>query len=188
MARPRPTARYVAFLRGINVGGRRPKGDALRAPFEALGFADVSTFLASGNVIFTASVGVEPAEIESRVESALEKALGYAVETFVRTPRALAAIAAFRPFADLDLDTPGHSLHVGFLKTPLGDAEASALLGSRTPVDDFSLNGREIYWLCRGKVTASLVSWPVVTRLLKAPTTFRNVTTLRRLAALHPPA
>ena len=45
-------ARYVAFLRGMNLGRRRITNDALRAEFEALGFGGVATFLASGNVIF----------------------------------------------------------------------------------------------------------------------------------------
>ena len=48
---------YVAFLRGMNLGGRRIKNEELRAEFEALGFEEVATFRASGNVIFGASGG-----------------------------------------------------------------------------------------------------------------------------------
>jgi hypothetical protein len=56
MARSRTeqaTTRHVAFLRGINVGGRRVTMAQLCAAFEALGFAEVGTFLASGNVTFS---------------------------------------------------------------------------------------------------------------------------------------
>ena len=44
---------YIAFLRGINVGGHRVKMDRLRAIFAELGLKDVSTFIASGNVLFS---------------------------------------------------------------------------------------------------------------------------------------
>jgi hypothetical protein len=47
-----PLRRYVAFLRAINVGGHVVKMDRLRTLFEGLGFANVSTFIASGNVVF----------------------------------------------------------------------------------------------------------------------------------------
>ena len=44
--------KFVAFLRAINVGGHLVKMDELRGLFEALGFSNVETFIASGNVIF----------------------------------------------------------------------------------------------------------------------------------------
>ncbi len=49
--------RYLALLRGMNLGGRRIKNDELRAEFETLGFEDVGCFRASGNVIFGSDDG-----------------------------------------------------------------------------------------------------------------------------------
>jgi uncharacterized protein (DUF1697 family) len=60
--------RYVAFLRGMNLGGRRIKNDELRREFEALGFADIACFRASGNVVFGADEGDEGA-LTSRIEA-----------------------------------------------------------------------------------------------------------------------
>jgi uncharacterized protein (DUF1697 family) len=186
MARKIATHRYVALLRGINLGKRRVKMDHLRDLFQALKFSNVSTFVASGNVIFEAPDGAAAA-IEKRIEAHLQQALGYEVETFLRTPVELAAVVAFRPFAPEEIEAPGHTLHVGFLRDAPDNAAAQKLLSLRTPMDDFRVLGREMYWLCRGKTTDSLVSWPVVAKTLKLPSTMRNVTTVRKLAALCPP-
>ena len=84
--------RYVAFLRGLNVGGHTVKMDALRKHFEDLGFENVSTFIASGNVIFETK-DAKPAALEKKIEQALERALGYEVATFLRTDKEVAQIA-----------------------------------------------------------------------------------------------
>jgi uncharacterized protein (DUF1697 family) len=96
--------RYVAFLRGINVGGHRVKMEHLRDLFTALRFSQVATFIASGNVIY-----------------------------------------------------------------------------------DFRFHGRELYWLCRGRFSDSKVNWRLVEKTVTSPSTLRNVTMLRKLAAMYPP-
>src|ERR1700761_8242084 len=68
--------RYVAFLRGINLGNRRGKSPELVAHFEAMGFEDVATFRASGNVVFVDPTGDTEAKVQARVEAGLEEALG----------------------------------------------------------------------------------------------------------------
>ena len=85
--------RYIAFLRGINVGGHRVKMDRLRSLFEEMGLADVSTFIASGNVVFSANSN-DVDSLSSRIEQCLAQRLGYDVATFIRTPAELEAIAA----------------------------------------------------------------------------------------------
>jgi uncharacterized protein (DUF1697 family) len=186
MARKNAGSRYVAFLRGINVGGHRVKMEQLRDLFTALGFSNVATFIASGNVIFEAPA-VDAAGIEERIEGHLKKSLGYEVETFLRTPTDLAAVVAFRPFASGEVEAPGHTLHVAFLRNALGDEAGQKVLSLRTALDDFRIHGREVYWLCRGKVTDSMVSWPLVAKTVAMPSTMRNLTTIRKLAALYPP-
>lgn len=185
MPKKSPPTRYVAFLRGINVGGHRVSMDRLRALFEELKFANVATFIASGNVLFDAPAG-DRAKLEARIEAHLHAALGYEVATFLRTPAELAAIAAFRPFADADLDAPGHTVHVAFLRDPLSAAETKTLMGFGTTYDEFRVHGREWYWLCRGRFSDSLVPWP---KLVKAtpPSTLRSLVSVRKLVAKHPP-
>src|SRR5215467_6473926 len=91
-------SRFFAFLRAINVGGGRTvKMQSLRRVFESLGFSKVETFIASGNVIFE-TMTQKTKTLESKIEKALQEALGYEVRTFVRTEAELAKIAGYRPF------------------------------------------------------------------------------------------
>ena len=65
-------SKYIAFLRAINVGGHTVKMDVLRQLFESLGFANVETFIASGNVIFESKAGNVKA-LEKKIETCLQE-------------------------------------------------------------------------------------------------------------------
>src|ERR1700688_901019 len=91
-------SRYAPFLRGMNVGGHRLTNELLRSHFEDLGFEEVATFRASGNVVF-AGKKRPPAEVREEIEAGLLRALGYAVPTFIRTADELGKIAAHEPFS-----------------------------------------------------------------------------------------
>ncbi len=123
-------ARYVAFLRAINVGGSHVvKMDALKAMFEDLGFAKVETFIASGNVIFE-TPSRDLVAVERKIEQVLEKRLGYEVATFIRSLEGVAAIARYQPFPKAAM-AAAVSLNVGLLKEPLPKAASAALRSSR---------------------------------------------------------
>jgi uncharacterized protein (DUF1697 family) len=95
------TIRYVALLRGINVGGHRMiRKDELQAIFEGCGFSDVRTVLASGNVVFSSDL-VDEVAIQERIESALHDALGYEVHVMVRTSAYLNDLIALDPFGEV---------------------------------------------------------------------------------------
>jgi uncharacterized protein (DUF1697 family) len=182
--------RHIAFLRAINVGGHTIKMSHLRALFEALGFRQVETFIASGNVLFDTAAR-DTAALESRIERHLKDALGYAVATFLRSPAEVAAIAAYRPFRAADPVPAGEPLMVGFLKAPPSAEVGRRVVALRTDTDDFHVHGRELYWWARVGVGKSSVGGALLEKTLGAPATFRNVTTVRRLAlkvADAPPA
>jgi uncharacterized protein (DUF1697 family) len=166
--------RYCAFLRAINVGGRVVKMDRLREVFEQAGLANVETFIASGNVLFDSRAN--PAALEKKIEKRLNAALGYPVETFLRTGEDLAAIAAYTPFEETGL-----ALHVGFMASAPGNP--AAILDCRTAADEFHVYGREVYWLCRVKFNESLVKPKIFEKAIGAPITFRSITTVAKLAA-----
>jgi uncharacterized protein (DUF1697 family) len=180
-AMPNLTSRYVAFLRGINVGGHRIKMDRLRDLFVTLGFQGVSTFIASGNVLFETATN-DPRKLEMKIEAHLKASLGYEVSTFLRTTAELSAIASHRPFPG---DEAGHTLHVGLIHEVPANDLAAGLRALQTERDEFAVHGREIYWRCLGKTTDSLASWPLVAKTIRVPSTMRNVTTLRTLAAKY---
>ena len=178
---------YIAFLRGMNLGNRRLTMDVLRARFEELKFADVTTFIASGNVIFASKAG-DDRKLALKIEAHLAQTLGYPVDTFVRTRAEVAAIAALQPFSAADHAHPAHTIFAGFLREPLSAAQAKGLLACRSDVDDFRIEGREYYWLCRIKSNESKVWNSSGLRALKLPSSsMRNLTTIRKLAALYPP-
>ncbi|MGH6625285.1 MAG: DUF1697 domain-containing protein [Burkholderiaceae bacterium] len=177
--------RYVAFLRAINVGGRTVTMEALRAQFEALGFLQVETFIASGNVIFTAPSS-SAAALQRRIEIGLEQALGYEVATFLRTDAELQAVAGSPPFDEAARRQAG-AFNVAFLAQPLDAAQVAQLMRLQTPIDVFEVQGREVYWLCKFRQSESKFSNAVFERALKVQATFRNFNTVAKLAAKYPP-
>ena len=171
--------RYIGFLRAINVGGRIVKMDELRALFRAMKLADVETFIASGNVLFS-SPSTDAAALEARIETSLAKALGYTSEIFLRSPAELAAIIALPAFPGAE---GAHAVNVGFLRDAPSRGQVEAVTALRTDNDEFHVVGRELYWISRGRVSESTVSGPKLARALGGPTTMRNITTVRKLVA-----
>lgn len=178
---------YIAFLRAINVGGHTVKMAHLRSLFEELGFANVATFIASGNVVFEAATE-DVFSIEGQIEAHLKTSLGYEVATFIRSLPQVAAVAGHHPFPSADLVAPAVTLYIMFLRERPTDAAQQTLQALRTPIDDFQIHGRELYWLCRAGLGESRISGAVLEKTLGMSGTMRNVNTVRRLAAKYPPA
>jgi uncharacterized protein (DUF1697 family) len=178
--------KYVAFLRAINVGGHLVKMDQLRMLFEALGFDNVETFIASGNVIFDAK-SKTPAALEKKIEGHLLKALGYPVETFLRTVEQVVQVAKAQPFAAKELTRDGTRLYVGFLAETPSEAAKAELAKCRNKANDFSIAGREVFWLCRVKFSETDFSGARLEKILKLKTTLRNINTPQRIAAKYQP-
>lgn len=171
--------RYVALLRGINVGGHRVKMDRLRELFVGMDFEDVSTFIASGNVIFTDDSDDAEA-LAGRIEQGLADALGYGVETFIRSPEELADAVRFDPPEHEE----GRALYVIFLKAPPDAAVRARFAEIDSQTDRFTFSGREIYWSIEGKLSDSpLFAKGLGKAIGDATTTSRNTTSLRRLVA-----
>lgn len=175
--------RYVAFLRAVNVGGRVVRMDFLRHLFESLGFSNVETFIASGNVLFdAASENVQA--LERKIESGLGKALGYEVAVFIRTVTELSAIADYKPFPQPALDA-AEALNIALLAEPPDDESKRRLLALRTDIDDFHVHGREIYWLCLRKQSVSRISNAVIEKALGRRASLRGANTIRKMAAKY---
>jgi uncharacterized protein (DUF1697 family) len=177
---------YIAFLRAINVGSHTVKMVQLRALFEELGFANVATFIASGNVFFEADSD-DVTALEVQIEQHLKAALGYEVATFIRTPAELAAVTEHQPFPEADLDAKDSALMIAFMREPPATAAQAKLLALRNEIDDFQLHQRELYWLRRTRMSESTFSGALLEKTLALPATMRNVTTIRKLAAKYPP-
>lgn len=169
---------YIAFLRAINVGGRTVKMDRLREICQSLDLSDVETFIASGNVIFRSRARRDA--LERKIEMALEKHLGFQVDTFIRTVEATRAVAQSAPFGELD---PGDSLYAGFLKVPPTAAAAGAVAAHSTREHRFVVVGEEVWW--RRAQGSDLKDWAGLIEKTTGPMTVRNITTIRKLAAKY---
>ena len=176
--------KYVAFLRAINVGGHTVKMDQLRKLFEAIGFTNVETFIASGNVIFDSKTKSAVA-LERKIESHLEKALGYKVATFLRTTAELASIANYVPFAKSELEAEGNDLFVAFGAQVASAEGKRRLMELRTKAHDFHCNDREVYWLRRRLMEGAEYSGPALEKSVGMPITVRNSTTVRKIVAKY---
>jgi len=167
--------RFVALLRGVNVGGRNRLDMAqLRALVASLGASDVTTYIQSGNVVFTG----DP-EVAAQLRDRIVEQFGLDLVVVLRTAEELAAVVANNPFPRADPAT----LHVGFMSAPPSEQRLATLDTERFLPATFSLRGRELYLhLPAGMGQTTLPAY--LERMLKTPTTARNWRTLLALTAL----
>jgi uncharacterized protein (DUF1697 family) len=166
----------VAFLRAVNLGKRTVKMSSLVDIVEGLGCTNVWTYINSGNVVFDSS-GTRDA-LERRFERALESALGFEIETFVRTAAELRRAVTAEPFEVEDGDT--HFLTM--LKAAPTPAQRRALEGLSNDFDTLVVAGRDVHWRMRGKSTDTKLKtkdWDGIVGRHRS--TSRNMTALRKL-------
>ena len=175
-----PSMIYIALLRGINVGGHKViKMADLKAMFESLGFANVRTFIQSGNVLFETKDNGK--QLRPRIQKELKATFGFDVTVVIRTAAEMKKIIESSPFS-ADSLAEGETLHVALLAgTPTPDAVES-LLDTRSDVDDFHLVGNEVYILLRQSSRQSLFSNSFLERKLGVAATTRNWQTMTKLA------
>jgi uncharacterized protein (DUF1697 family) len=176
--------RFAAFLRGINVGGHRVTGEELRSHLSEVGFDDVATFRASGNVILGTEDDLSPDAIEDRIERRLAESLGYEVPTFVRAAAEVKAIAAYDPFDPGLVETSAGKLQVLLLTGPPTDAARKEALTHASDEDRLAIEGQELYWLPSGRLMESALDLAAIGSVLGSATQ-RTKATIEQIAAKH---
>ncbi len=176
---PSAPVRYVALLRGINVGGHVVKMDRLRQVFTDLGLDNVRSYINSGNVFFDTSA-TDRASLTETIERALHDALGYAVPTFLRTPEELNAVLDRDPFAEI-VKTDDLRFCVMFTSEPLDRELQLPVSTPRNDMDIVAVNEFEAYVIWRlidGRVTGKFSADVLPTR-----NTTRFFHTLKKILA-----
>jgi uncharacterized protein (DUF1697 family) len=176
--------RYVAFLRGMNLGGRRLENEELRRHFEEMGFEEVATFRASGNVVFATPERAAEDKLARRVEAELGERLGYEVPVFLRSVEEVAAIAAREPFDSKAVAGSKGKLQVSFLGKKPSAAAKQKVLAVATDEDLLAIEGRELYWLPSGGISESGLDWKPIEAAL-GPGTIRTMGTVEQIAAKY---
>ena len=172
--------KYFALLKAINVGGHTVKMDYLKKLFEQMSFEKVETFIASGNVVFETKIkNID--SIKKKIESELEKSLGYKVATFIRTTKELKEITEHKPFKDSDLNNKQNSLYIGFLDNQPGKDSQKKVLALSDEANEFYFNKTELYWLCRKNFSDSGITGKSLEKALGMEITIRNSTTIKKI-------
>jgi uncharacterized protein (DUF1697 family) len=172
---------YVAWLRGINVGGHKLIAmKDLCGMFESAGFNRVKSFIQSGNVIFEA-VDRNPRTIVTTIESTLGASLGYQVTVALRTTAEVEALVKRNPFKGLG-DRDDVKLFVTFLAELPCPRPKLPLISPKKDIEVIQIRGRDVFSLSRrvrGRfgfsnsflekqlgVAATTRGWPTVTRIV----------------------
>lgn len=176
--------RYAAFLRGMNVGGHRIANDELRAAFAKVGFDDVATFRASGNVVLDHEDGEDRAALSARIEEGLEAELGYAVPVFLRSAEEMAAIASYEPFDGDRVASSKGKLQVMLLTEAPAKRAATEALGYASDADLLAIEGSEVYWLPSGGTIDSELDLKAIAEIVGLAT-MRTKGTIDLIAAKY---
>jgi uncharacterized protein (DUF1697 family) len=170
-------AKKVALLRGINLGARNKIAMAdLRDLFAGLGAEDVATHVQSGNVVFAGNVDA------SAIEARIERDLGLQIAVLVRSAAELDRLVTRNPFARKASELK--QLHVTFLAEKPGAARVKELDPDRSPGDEFSVAGRDVYLYCPNGYGPSKLSNDYFEKKLGVAATTRNWNTVTKLAEL----
>jgi uncharacterized protein (DUF1697 family) len=175
-------ARWVALLRGINVGGNKRVAMAdLRELVEALGHDDVETLLQSGNVVFSSAERSGDA-LAGELTTAIADELGMDVTVLVRSGRELAEVVAANPFPDAVAEPK--NLHAAFVSAAPAKAAVAAIDRSALGNDDFAVGPGVVYLRYTAGMQGSPLTKHVTEKTLGVTMTARNWNTVTKLAEM----
>ena len=181
--------RYVALLRGINVGGKNMiKMEKLREVIAELGFDNVASYVNSGNLAFDCrsprvSKGLTlAAALANKIHGAIEKEFGFNISVMVRSREEIENVVANNPYEG-KFDSH-KDLHVFFLNSELSEEHEKALMDLASDNEMMAVRGREIYYLLRISILDSALGKGFLDKKLKVPATARNWRTVEKLVGL----
>jgi uncharacterized protein (DUF1697 family) len=169
--------RYAAFLRGVNVGGVNLKMAEVAKAFEAAGFTDVRTVLASGNVLLESRSGVDA--VRKKAEAALRDAFGYDAWVLAYDVATVAAISKAYPF---EREVEGHHSYVTFVTDKKVLDELAALAKDAGPDEKIKSGKGVIYWqVPRTGTLDTTIGKTMGKKRYKSSTTTRNLRTVDKV-------
>jgi len=178
---------YTALLRGINVGGKNKiKMAELRQLLEEAGLTRVETYIQSGNVIFETEDGEE--ELKEKLENKIRERFGFSVSVILRTSGQLEQLIRNCPYTESErkeaeaLNSEGESFYICLFHQAPKEAETERLKPFAGELDDYRMQGRDIYLLLRHSIRNSKLATNL--SLVGGPATVRNWKTMEKLYSL----
>ena len=170
--------RMVALLRAVNVGGRKLPMADLRKTCVELGWKEVSTYIQSGNVVFSASE--KPERLEEALEKAIEEVTGLKVPVIIRTAAQWAAYPKQLPFVEVAKESPNRLMLLLSKKKPADAAEAAIQM--RAQAGEQVLRVGDAVWIHYSDgVGTSKLTPNLIDRSIGSPATGRNFRTVLKL-------
>ncbi|MDX1544505.1 MAG: DUF1697 domain-containing protein [Christiangramia sp.] len=172
-------ARYIAILRGINVGGKKKVlMKDLKETFRDLGFSNIQTYVQSGNVVFDTPKDISNRKLEKNIENAIQKAFDFEVPVIVRTPPRLKKVISSNPFKPDTGDIK--KFYLVFLKENPQAEEISKLEETNT-LDEFKIDDDHIYVKYSSKYSDSKLNNNFFENKLGVTASTRNWKTIMKL-------
>ena len=171
---------YISILRGINVSGQKLiKMDALRKCYENLGFCNVTTYVQSGNVVFSDNKA-KPDELAQTITRQIEKDFGFNVPIIVLTIDNLKQIIDSNPFFK-DSDKDNAFLHVTFLSSKPQKADFNSIEEKKLSGEEISFSDNAVYMYCPNGYGKTKLTNSFLEKKLKVGATTRNWRTTNEL-------
>lgn len=176
--------RYIALLRGINVGGHKKILMAdLRKLIDTLGYTNIRTYIQTGNIIFDSSTKEDNSTIALNIQDAILDTFGFEVPVMVRTAEEIHAIVKQSPYATegkSDID----SLHLTLLDAKPTDENIAQLKAIDCHPDSFEIIDKSMYLYCVQKYSDTKLGNNIIEKKLKLRATTRNWKTTLKLLEL----
>ncbi len=169
---------WIALLRGVNVGGHNKVPMAeLRKACTEVGFADVGTYIQSGNVVFRAEEGAD--QVAGTLRALMAERFGCDVPVVLRTVEALERVVAANPFLEEGADVA--RLHVGFLLDKPTRARVSGMPPQPPGPEEFRVVDAEVYLHYPEGMASTKLTTAYFDRALGTTMTARNWRTVNRI-------
>ena len=173
--------RYVALLRGINVGGHKKLPMAeLRNLMEVLGFTEVSTYIQSGNVTFRSSSEASTEELQDTIQKAILKKYGWEVPVLLKTSSEIQQILDACPFPK---ETKEKSYFMLLFKPPSAE-NIKTTLSFQYPDEEYHITPQCVYFYCAAGYGRAKLNGNFFEQKLGVGVTARNYNSIRKLIEL----
>jgi len=176
--------KYLALLRGINVGGHKKILMAdLRELFESIGFSGVKSYIQSGNVVFNSEIEDET-ELHRMIEFAIENKFEFRVPIRIRTADQMLQVMEKMPFTGSDFLDESSKIAITFLAMQPSEAQILELDKFVFAPEKLIVSGREAYSHCPGGFARTKLTNGVIEKKLGVSATSRNLKTFLKLLDL----
>ncbi len=170
--------KYIAFLRGINVGNIRIKMTDLKLALEQLGLGQVKTYLQTGNVVFEADQTLQ--DLKPLIEKKLSFTFDYEAFVLLYEFDALVGIIVQYPMERVE----SHHAYVLFIESEVIFEELKALAQGLTEEEQIAFGKGVFYWkVAKGETTETAFAKIIAKAKYKSTTTMRNINTLEKMIA-----